>query len=309
MKTIIIVGGFGQDGKILNKILLKKKIYNITRNKIFNNYKYIGRFNINNQSKIDLLVKKLKPECIYYFAAYHHASDELLNDSRKLLKKSFLVNTNGVINFLESIKRYSKKTKFFYASSRLIFGKPKKGIVTENSQYNPLCIYGLSKVTSMKLIEYYRKNFNLKIFVGIFFNHDSEFRAERFLVMKIIKKAIMISKGNKIKIFLSNISAKIDLGCAYDYMNAVVLLTKKNKNFGDYIFSTGRLVSIKKIINTIFEELKIDPKKYIFTKKNNDLRTNFDFVGDSSKLQKFIKWKPNLNFKILIKNIIEAKKK
>ena len=118
----------------------------------------------------------------------------------------------------------------------------------------------------------------------------------------------MISKGNKIKTFLSNINAKIDLGCAYDYMNAVILLTKKNSNFSDYIFSTGRLTSVKNIIKTIFKELKIDHNKYIFTKKNKNLRANFNFAGDSKKLQKFIKWKPNLKLKMIIKKIIEAKK-
>ena len=98
------------------------------------------------------------------------------------------INVNAVIFFLEAITKFSPKTRFFYASSSLIFS-PSKLKHNENTEINPSSYYGISKVAGMLACRYFRKFKNVFASVGILNNHESSLRKKNFLSKKVLKAA------------------------------------------------------------------------------------------------------------------------
>jgi len=134
MKNILIVGGTGQFGFYLTKLLINKdyRIYISTRypesskTKKFKekfNYKNINflRINVKNKKNIYKNLKKINPDFIFYFAGQSSVAV-----SFKKPKETLLSNFNGCKNFLDTILELNLKAKFFNASSSEIFGKSKK---------------------------------------------------------------------------------------------------------------------------------------------------------------------------------------
>ena len=293
-KTSIVVGSDGQDGTIISLKLKEKKHKVIKLNK--------KNFDLKSYNKIEKLVIKHKPNNIFYFAAIHHSSDDKkINDYKKIIDSN-MINFLTPIYFLQIIYKHHSKCKFFFASSSLIF-KNSNGIKTEKSIIKPNEIYSLTKASTMTIIDFYRNSLNLFVNVGIFFNHESEFRKEKFLSKKIVKTAVANFKGSNKKLKISNLKAKIDWGSAYDYMDAVILIQEQKKS-DNYIVATGKTHSIQDFIRITYNYLGLDYKKY--TKENyNKLTRNSTYrCGNPYKLQKFTGWKPKKSFKEMIEDMI-----
>jgi dTDP-4-dehydrorhamnose reductase len=50
--------------------------------------------NILNKDDVDEIIKIYKPDEIYYLAAYHHSSEEVINDENELFQKSKDIHVN-----------------------------------------------------------------------------------------------------------------------------------------------------------------------------------------------------------------------
>ena len=132
MKSAIIVGVKGQDGQLLFNHLVNNGYsvigidinYNISTKNNWENTISISRFN-----EVANLVKSVQPHDIYYLAAYHHSSEDKIENEIELIINSYRTNVLSYVNFLEAVRQYSADTKLFYAASSLIFGKtPVKAI-------------------------------------------------------------------------------------------------------------------------------------------------------------------------------------
>ena len=108
MKTIIVTGGSGFIGTNLVNYLIKKKYFVInidkltySSNKFVNkqrnkkNYKFF-KLDINNK-KLQKIIKKYRPKCIFNLAAETHV-DRSIDGPENFIK----TNINGTFNLLES---------------------------------------------------------------------------------------------------------------------------------------------------------------------------------------------------------------
>jgi GDPmannose 4,6-dehydratase len=119
---------------------------------------------------------------------------------------------------------------------------------------------------------------------------------------------------------LGNLEAKRDWGHANDYVEAMWKILQ-HKKADDFVISTGKQISVKEFINITCKELdlkirwtgnglnskaynsngrviiKCDKKYYRPTEVNS-------LLGDSRKAQKILKWKPKINIRMLIKEMI-----
>ena len=130
-KISIIVGGTGQFGISLSKILLKKKhnviitTRNIKRAKKKINFKNnklkIIKLDVLNKNHVNLLIQKHKPIQVFYFAG--QSSPSL---SFKKKKETYQSNVKGCLNFLNIINTKKIDCKFINASSSEIFAETKK---------------------------------------------------------------------------------------------------------------------------------------------------------------------------------------
>ena len=300
--TAIIVGSNGQDGIILNNKLTKLnyRIYKINKN----------NGNIKRPKFVTNLVKKIKPDEIYYLAAYHHSSEEKIKSTfnEKFFNETMQINVNAVIFFLEAITKFSPKTRFFYASSSLIFS-PSKLKHNENTEINPSSYYGISKVAGMIACRYFREFKNVFASVGILYNHESSLRKKNFLSKKVVKAAYEIYRKKRRYLEIGNLNSKIDWGYADDYVDAMVKIIKLNKA-NDFIVASGKSYSVREFVKKTFDSFGLNYNKHIKINPKILKQDNYGTrIGDASRLRKLTGWKPMVNFNSMIQKLISDEKK
>jgi GDPmannose 4,6-dehydratase len=269
MKPSAIISGIsGQDGAYLAQFLLKKnfKVHGILRNKSINNLNRLEFLKIKNkinlikqdllnQSKINIILKKIRPNLFFNFA-----SESFITYDNPLYTNQ--INNHAVINILEAIRNFSKNTRFYQASSSEMFGLNKSNhkILNENSHFNPVSPYAIAKLASYNYVRMYRNSFNIFASNGILFNHESPLRGEKFASKKIVKALTEIKyKKKKNSLKLGNIYSKRNWGHAEDYVKVMYKILKYHKP-DDFIISSEKKYSIKEFINKVCNKLNMSIK-------------------------------------------------
>jgi len=328
MKTALITGIAGQDGSYLANFLLKKnyKIVGIDRRSSRDNQSRLDYFNIKDKIILEYsdITENFSLERI--FDKYN--IDEVYNlAAQSFVASSFLtpittteVNSLGVLKILEIIRNKKKKIKFYQASTSEMYGEIIKKPQNENTPFNPVSPYGVSKLFSYYTVKNYRKSFKIFACNGILFNHESSLRGNEFVTKKIISSLVKIINGKQKILFLGNIYSKRDWGFAGDYVEAMWKIMQYTKP-DDYVVATGKQFSIKEFINTAAKFLKI--KIFWKNKGINEVGINREtnkviikidkklfrpievnnLIGNSRKAKKILKWKPKINFKNLVKKM------
>ena len=105
---------------------------------------------------------------------------------------------------------------------------------------------------------------------------------------------------------LGNLDAKRDWGYAGDYVEAMWLMLQQ-KTPKDYVIATGETHTVKEFLEETFNILGLDWKKYV--KIDKDFMRPAEvplLIGDSSKAEKELGWKPKIGFKQLVKMMVES---
>ena len=317
-KSVIISGISGQDGSYLARYLLDKNynVYGIIRRvssnpydrleflKIKNYIKFIS-LDISENKQIDSIIRKIKPEIFYNLAAQSFVGYSFDNPLY-----TDMINNSSVINILESIRISSPKTKFYQASTSEMYGDIKflkSKNLNENSKFNPVSPYAISKLSAYYYARLYRYAYKLFCSNGILFNHESPLRGEEFVTKKIVRGLVeFVNKGSIL--YLGNIYSKRDWGNAEDYVKMMHKIMQLNKP-DDFVIATGKNYTIKEFVNMVcnklnikikwtgkgIDEKAIDSKGKVVVKIKKSLLRPHDvnfLLGDASKAKKLLGWKP-----------------
>lgn len=331
----IVTGANGQDGSYLTKLLLDKgySVFCIfrptTRDYLANhhflkidennkNLKYID-LSITEYFTLQKIIKDIKPNEIYNLAGQTYVYDSFTNPLHT-------VHTNSipVLYFLEIIKNFDRKIKFYQASSSEMYGSNKEIPLSEDSILMPSSPYAVSKVFSHQMVINYRESYNMFCSNGILFNHESPIRGLDFVTRKITRNFAKIYYQKQKNFSLGNIFAERDWGHAEDYVNAIWKILQYNKP-DDFVIATGKKYSVKYLVEYVASSLGYElvwkkNKKNMWDahdKKTNNIlikttQKNFRpkdvecLLGDSSKARKKLNWKPKHDFSSLIDEMIEA---
>jgi len=204
------------------------------------------------------------------------------------------------------------------------FGKVQEIPQKETTPFYPRSPYAVAKVASFWHTVNYREAYGIHASNGILFNHESPIRGETFVTRKITRAVAAIKYGLQKKLYLGNLDAKRDWGHEKDYVEAMWKMLQQEKP-DDYVISTGETHSVREFLEKTFEQIgipiktngktgteeeyirtdtgktviKIDPKYY--RPAEVDL-----LLGDSTKAQKTLGWKPKITFEQLIKEMCES---
>lgn len=309
MRTALVTGAFGQDGYFLTKKLLEVGGYRIictgrsikpNLDTVYKNkHVEIEILDIGNECGINNIVKKYKPDELYHFASF--SAPILSWDNPKNV-----ISTNGdsTILFLEAIRLFSPKTKFFNSSSAKIFGKPTTSPQTEGTSVNPLDPYSLGKYIGHQAVKLYREKYGIFATNGIMYNHESHLKSDNFVVYKICKNAKLIKEGRVNHFKLLNLNSTIDLGDPRDYVDAMYLILQQAKP-DDYIISMNFSISIEDICEEVARQLRIPSiLSYIRIDSQINFPISTPIRGDNKKLV-LIGWKPKHSTKDTIKMILD----
>ena len=303
-KNFLIVGGSGQFGITLSRILNKEshQVYITTRKpKILKNKikKYglkrikILKLNILNKKNIRKILQN-NFDYIFFFAGQSSPSISFKKPS--ITSQS---NYQGCKNFLDELLISNKRSKFINATSSEIFASSVKKIKV-NSQKKPISPYGKSKLQSYQITKKYRDKFNLLSYNAIIFNTESTLRDKRYLIPKICIAAIKSKLRNE-KTKFGNLNIVREWNWCEEQCLLLIKMIKLKAN--DYILSNGRPFSGIQMMKYAFEFFDLNYKDYIETSKSFLRKKDFSHrISDKSKI---LKIKSKVYGKILIYKLLK----
>ena len=334
-KKALIFGITGQDGSYLAELLLKKnyivhgvkrrssslntgRVDHLYQDPHESNRKFILHYgDITDSISVSSLIKKIKPDEIYNLAAQSHVAV-----SFEVPEYTASADAVGALRILEAIKfhGYEKKTKFYQAGTSEMFGKVLEVPQNEKTPFYPRSPYGVAKVYAHWITTNYREAYGIFACNGILFNHESPVRGETFVTRKIVIALCKIKNKLQKKLYLGNIDAKRDWGHAKDYVEAMWKMLQNKKPI-DYVISTGKQYSVKDFVNLVLKELNIkfnwkgkginskcyDEKGNCIVECDKEYYRPLEvdtLLGDSRKARKELKWKPKVNIKELVKEMV-----
>ena len=339
MKVALITGITGQDGSYLAELLLDKQyiVYGVIRrasdinthriNHLYHNKHLILKYGdltdssnlIDIFNDIDTSYPELERLEIYNLAAMSHVkvSFEM---------PEYTANTDGigVLRLLETIRRSKIKDKcrFYQASTSELYGKVQEIPQNELTPFYPRSPYGVAKLYGYWITINYREAYDLYACNGILFNHESPRRGPTFVTRKITRELNKILNGEIDCLTLGNLEAQRDWGHAKDYVYGMWLMLQQEQP-QDYVLATNTIHSVREFVEEAFklkgfiikwkgsglEEIGYDEKTNRILVKISEKYfrpTEVDqLLGDSTKAQKKLNWKPKYSFKELVKEMVE----
>lgn len=336
MKKALITGITGQDGSYLSELLLEKgyEVHGIIRRASTFNTQRIRELyqdphkkgrklklhygDLVDASNLSRLIEKIEPDEIYNLAAQSH-----VGVSFDLPEYTANTDAVGTLRLLDAIRDARVSTKIYQASTSELFGKARETPQKESTPFYPRSPYGVAKLYAYWITVNYREAYNLFACNGILFNHESPRRGKRFVTRKITTAIAKIKAGIQDKVYLGNLDANRDWGYAPEYVEAMFLMLQQD-NPCDLVIATGETHTIREFAEKAFgiagyeiewngecaEERGIDKKtgKTLIEVDPKYFRpTEVDILmGDPTKAEEIIGWKPKVKFDELVEIMVKA---
>lgn len=329
MKKALITGVTGQDGSYLAELLLEKgyQVYGIQRRSsmpntyridhIYDNPEYPNFSTIygdlSDGSNLSRIIAKIEPDEIYNLGAQSH-----VKVSFDVPEYTANVTGLGALRILEALRDLNISTKYYQASSSEMFGQVLETPQKETTPFNPQSPYGLSKVFAFYITKIYREGYNIFASNGILFNHESPRRGITFVTRKITLGLARVKTGLQKSLKLGNLEAKRDWGYAKDYVEGIWMILQQPTP-DDFVLATEETHTVREFVEEVSKHLgfNLQWEGEGFNEKGIDKKTGKVIVevdpiyfrptevdlllGDSSKAEKVLGWKPKTNFKQLAK--------
>ncbi len=338
MKKALITGITGQDGSYLAEFLLEKgyEVHGmIRRSSLINTHRidhlykdphyndvrlFLHYGDLTDSTNIIRLIQQIQPDEIYNLAAMSHVKVSF--DTPEYTGNA---DGLGTLRFLDAIRLLGmeKKTKFYQASTSELFGKVVETPQKETTPFYPRSPYGVAKLYGFWITKNYREAYDIFGCNGILFNHESPRRGETFVTRKITMAAAAIKVGLQDKLYLGNIDSKRDWGFAKDYVEGMWMMLQRDKA-DDFVLATGETHTVREFVELTFKELgmEIEWKGSGVDEKGIDKATGKVLIeidpryfrptevdlllGDASKAEREIGWKPKTKFYELVSMMTKA---
>ena len=309
----LITGITGQSGSYLAELLLNKgyEVHGIVRRISHPNLENIEHIcdnltlhygDMSDGISIHNIIALVCPNEIYNLAAMSQ-----VRISYDTPSSTFDINTLGLLRIIEAVRNLELDTKIYQASSSEMFGKVQEIPQKETTVFYPRSPYGVSKVASHYLAKIYREGYDMKIYTGILFNHESPRRGLEFLSRKVCKGVAEIVKGKRKKLTLGNLEAKRDFGYAKEYMEWVWNIMQ-HPTPDDFIIATGETHSVKEFVAEAFKVVGISNwEDYVDFDKRLLRAAEVDLLqGDPTKAKDVLGFVPKVKFHELVKIMMNA---
>ena len=309
----LITGITGQDGSYLAELLLEKgyDVHGVVRRASTEKFERIEHLRdritlhqgdlLDQRSLVDA-IRAAKPDEIYNLAAMSFVAVSWVQPT---LTAEF--TGIGVTRMLDAMREAAPGARFYQASSSEMFGKVRQVPQTEATPFYPRSPYGVAKVYGHHITVNYRESYGLHATSGILFNHESERRGLEFVTRKISWHAAAIKLGLRSELTLGNLDARRDWGYAKDYVEAMWLMLQQPEA-DDFVIATGQSHSVRDCVEIAFDQAGIgDWERYVRLDPALVRPAEVDhLIGDSSKAERVLGWKPRTSFEQLIRLMVDA---
>jgi len=245
------------------------------------------------------VIKQIKPDLIFHLAGFSSVSQ-----SFKMPELCKEINVKGSKNILDAVIGIGLNPRILMVGSAEVYGVPIKLPIKENHQIKPLSPYGESRMEQELICENIARKNNLDLIFTRSFNHTGPRQGETFVIPNFAKQIVLIEKNKQDKIMVGNLSAIRDFSDVRDVVSAYYLLIQKGKPLEKYNVCSTKGRSIKSILSQLIE---FTGEEIIIEKDIDRMRPSEipELVGDNSKCESEIGWKPKIPFSKTLKDIIE----
>ena len=311
-KRALITGITGQDGSYLSELLLEQgyEVFGLTRRLSTSNYWRIAHLvdrltlipgDLLDQLSLIRALERIKPTELYNLAAMSFVPASW---DQPMLTGEF--NSQGVTRVLEAVRVVDPSIRIYQASSSEMYGKVREVPQRETTPFYPRSPYGVSKVFAHYITVNYRESYSLFAVSGILFNHESPRRGLEFVTRKVTDGVARIKLGLAKELRLGNLTAQRDWGFAGDYVRAMWLMLQQ-EHADDYVIATGESHSVQELVETAFGHVGLDWRKYVVEDPAFLRPAEVDhLIGDASKAEKELGWKPSVSFKGLVTMMVDS---
>ncbi len=283
------------------------------------------------------IIQEVQPDEIYNLAAMSHVHVSFETPE-------YTANADGIgtLRILEAVRilGLTAKTRIYQASTSELYGLVQAVPQSETTPFYPRSPYAVAKIYGYWITVNYREAYGMYACNGILFNHESPIRGETFVTRKITRAAARIVLGMQDKVYLGNLSARRDWGHAKDYIEAMYLILQQEKA-EDFVIATGITTPVREFIRMAFHDIgvtvdfkgenehevgvitSIDRARLEFlelqdapVKLNQEVvavdkryyrPTEVDLlVGDPTKAQTKLGWKPKYDLKMLVNDMMKG---
>ncbi|SDR71923.1 GDP-mannose 4,6-dehydratase [Agrococcus carbonis] len=317
-RVALITGITGQDGSYLAELLLDKgyTVHGLIRrastfntSRIDHLYRdphdeearlFLHYADLSDGSRLVTLIERVRPDEIYHLAAQSHVrvsfdEPEFTGD----------VTGIGTTRILEAIRESGLPTRFYQASSSEMFGATPPP-QSETTPFYPRSPYGAAKLYAYWMTRNYREAYDMYAVNGILFNHESPRRGETFVSRKITMAAARIASGRQDVLYLGNLDAARDWGYAKEYVEGMWRMLQVDEP-DDYVIATGTSYTVRDFLDFAFGHVGLDWQDHVRFDERYLRPTEVDaLVGDASKAERVLHWKPQTHTPDLARLMVDA---
>jgi GDPmannose 4,6-dehydratase len=117
--------------------------------------------------------------------------------------------------------------------------------------------------------------------------------------------AARIKLGLAQELRLGNLDAQRDWGFAGDYVKAMWLMLQQDQP-DDYVVATGQTHTVRQLVEVAFEHVGLDWRRYVIQDPSLIRPAEVDLlVGDASKAQRVLGWRPQVDFRSLVHMMVD----
>jgi len=275
------------------------------------------------------IIQQVQPDEIYNLGAMSHVKVSF--DTPEYTAN---VDALGTLRVLEAVRilGLTEKTRIYQASTSELYGLVQETPQSETTPFYPRSPYAVAKMYGYWITVNYREAYGMYAVNGILFNHESPLRGETFVTRKITRATAKIAMGLQDTVYLGNMDAKRDWGHAKDYVEVMWLMLQQDQP-EDFVIATGITTSVRDFVKLAFSEVGIDLEfkgeginevGYVAACSHPDYQlpigqkvvavderyfrpTEVDLLlGDSTKAQTKLKWKPRYDLPALVKDMMQS---
>ena len=305
--TVLVIGSNGQDGSILCDLLDgdNQSYIAVSRSETrLPDNSTRGPVDLSIPKEAASFLNEFKPSAIVHLAAVHAPSGSMSRMGDEKFDEMVKCHVDISRNILDWQVENPSSKSIFALSSQMYSADKQEPFINLDSEVNPSSKYGETKAECWDLIKEYRSDRNIKASGLILFNHTSDRSKPNFLFPDMAKQFSNILRTGVKTFKIRDADSYVDIFSAYDLGNGIKKCLDQDE-FRDYIFSSGKYLKIRAIINETSKLLKISELDEIIS--TNPGKTSIPLYGDIKETINALDWSPKISPSEILASMIKGR--
>jgi GDP-4-dehydro-6-deoxy-D-mannose reductase len=243
------------------------------------------------------LLRKAQPNAIFHLAGQTGVEAE------RLLHSHLVATTN----LLSAARRLESDAIIIIPGSSAQFGNVPEHLqpITEETEYNPVTLYGLIKATEAWTAKHFYRKYGLRIIRTHTFNAIGPGQRPQFVPATFACQIAAIERGAAAPFLqVGNLATRRDMIDIRDIAEAYLQLAVRGRPGDVYNICTGRARSIASVVDELGRmtrvtfEIRPEPSRVQIA----DVAVQ---TGDPSRLRRDTGWQPSVSFEQSMADVLE----